>query len=478
MTRVVPISLGSALKVTLDNYYDLLKTQVGGLNADEFLQMKLVADPLDISSESYPYWSMYNLLERSDLGIEPSPVAGEIEVGAEELHRIYGRFLQRLRGYVLRRELEPEEHAAVADIDVELERVKDLASEYFEKEFTRWERYCTLRSVDLGDKSHYIQWSSRYGYLRQLEDLNRRERQLLFDRKSIIDRQYDDPEDREIIDAEFEFENPGMRLRYPIFPDSQYEDRDKFSLEWLAMLPLGSTGLYEDRRVIGWNVSVATMQGTVAGQFNASWDRNTAESSSIKTDWSTGASGTYYFIKANASASEQRAIEEDFKTSTQIGLEAKAAYKVTLQYPAWFQPHLFRHKRVKENIRDFEDFFGPDGTLLYYPTGILVVRGFGATFTNSQSWTYDYSRRFSASGGGGFNVGPISFGSKASYSSNVKEHKVDKAGTTLKFSDDESTLRFVGYVAKKNKVWDDIIAFSVIDELGNLRASANYQMKT
>jgi len=32
-----PIEFGAALKMSLDNYYDLLKAQVGGLTSDEYL---------------------------------------------------------------------------------------------------------------------------------------------------------------------------------------------------------------------------------------------------------------------------------------------------------------------------------------------------------------------------------------------------------------------------------------------------------
>ncbi len=39
---IKPVSVGKALNVTLDNYYDLIKAQVGGLKTQEFLQLKLL----------------------------------------------------------------------------------------------------------------------------------------------------------------------------------------------------------------------------------------------------------------------------------------------------------------------------------------------------------------------------------------------------------------------------------------------------
>jgi hypothetical protein len=123
---------------------------------------------------------------------------------------------------------------------------------------------------------------------------------------------------------------------------------------------------------------------------------------------------------------------------------------------------LFSHKHVKENPQEFVDFFGPDGTLLYYPIGLVVVRGFSATFNSSQNWTYDYQNRFSAEAGGGFNIGFINFGGSSSYSKEDKEHQVHQQNTNLTISDDPDTLRFVGYVVVKNNTtthaFDDQIA--------------------
>ncbi len=78
------VPLGNALKVTLDHYYDILKTNAGNLQADEFLQLKLAADVLDISSKGasvggYEWYSRYVILRRSDKTIEPTPVADAIQ---------------------------------------------------------------------------------------------------------------------------------------------------------------------------------------------------------------------------------------------------------------------------------------------------------------------------------------------------------------------------------------------------------------
>jgi hypothetical protein len=475
--EVRPIQFGEALKVSLDNYYDLLKTQVGGLGADEFLQLKLVADPVDLDDAKYRYWSNYNLLNRSDVAIEPVPVSGTILTSADQLNKVYGRFLQRLRKYAVKKQLTPAQQAAMDDLDMKIQRNKDLADDYADKDYQKWTRYCQHTGKKLGDTSAYIQWSINFGYSREISNTVETLKQLYFDRKTIEDQQYADPEDREVVDAEFDYNSLQMRLRYPNRPDYEYSNKALFSWEYFAQLPEGSSAIYDDRRAITWNVSVATMMTTEAGGFAAHYDHATESSSTITTDWGHTGSVGYGLLSVNDSISDHKQISEDFKTTTSVDLAAKSAYKSAIVYPAWFRAELFRHKRVKENIRDFEDFFGPTGVLRYYPIYLILVRGFSSKFENAQAWTYDYDHKFDASVGGGFNICGINFGGNQTYGSHTQEHKIDTAGTTLKIADAETTLRFVGYVVKKNTLWDQVVRFAPIDELGHAVTRAGYNFK-
>lgn len=461
-SQVLPVPFGQALKISLDNYYDLLKAQVGGLGSQEFLQLKLVADPVDISAEKYRYWSHYNLVRRSDLAIEPKPVSGSILTGAEELWRVYGKFLQRLRKYAVMKDLTANEQQELADLDMLILRKTDLRDEIFFNQHQKWLQYCEATGQNPADQAFYLQWRGNRPDTRRMEDLSDEIKKHLFRKKTITDRQYSDQDDAEIVKAENDFLNPLMRLRYPMWPDYSYQT--PLTLEYLANLPLGSTSLFDDRRTFTWNLDLNTMVTTGAGAFNATFDRTTTTSESIKTDWSYSGSGGWAFIKVKASASEHRSITEEFKKGTTIKLGAKSAFKVRIVYPGWFQPHLFKSKRITENLRDFEEFFGEDGSLRYYPTELILVRGFKASFESTQRWTYDYVRKFSASGGGGFSAFGVNFGSSANYGSHSEEHKVDVSNTNLSFEDGDSTIRFVGYVVKQNTVWRPFV--SPIDEPG------------
>lgn len=446
------VPVGTALKVSLDNYYDLLKAQIGNLSSGEFLQLKLVADTVDISEDKYKWFSYYNLLRRSDQAIEPLPISGNITTAASDLASVYAKFLRKLRGYVIMATLSEEDQKKLAALDLELDRARTQIRQYSIEDRTNWKEHAELMGYSVGDMVAYQQWAVYNGHQSEIETLMSRIRDLTFTKKTILDRQYPEPTDREVVEAEFDFDNPTMRIRYPIHPDSEYPNGSSFTVTYLASLPLGSSGQFDDRRVITWDKTLPFMKGNTAGSFTARFDNSTAESKSIETDWKTSASARYRFVRVKASASEHTQISEDFKRVTAVELSAAAAYKVAILYPKWFRPSLFEHKRVRENIQDFAEFFGEKGALLYHPTHLVFVRGFKSKFKSSQNWTFDYQKKFSASGGGGFNVFGIGFGGSGSYTSDTKEHKVASSNTELTIEDDANTIRFVGYVLSKNGV--------------------------
>lgn len=464
------VTFGTALTISLDNYYDLLKAQVGALSTEEYLQLKLVADTVDLSDKKaseggYVWWSYYNLLGRSDLAIEPSPVTGEVATGLATLADAYGRFLRKLRNYVVVAVLSPAEQLRLADLDKITDARKYEATQLYIRDRTEWKQYADAMGYDLGDRNAYTQWSSTFGYRRDIEAKMVAIRLAENEKRSILDRTFPEPSDREIVDAEFSYSDPAVRIRYPVHPDNLYDDGDRFTLNYLATLPLGSTGLFDDRRVATWDKSLSTIKTTGAGQFDATFDRTTQESKSIETDWKASGGGGWAFIRVRASASQHVAIQEDFRRATSIKLSAKAAFRLNIGFPTWFKPLLFTHKRVRDNPHDFAEFFGPSGSLLYYPTALVLIRGFSATFDSAQDWTYDYKSSFSASGGGGFRAFGINFGASGGYSSNVKEHKVDQSRTRLTIGDDDATIRFVGFAVKKVTVFANSVEALVQERL-------------
>ena len=455
---VKDVPFGEALKISLNNYYDLLKLQLGTLTSEEYLQLRLAADAVDISEERYRWFSYYNLLRRSDTSIAPAPVAGAIVAASSDLASSYERFLRQLRSYVVKAALSPADQLRLAELDLELERLRTQNQQFVIADRTNWREFAEIMGYSVGDTTAYLQWSVYNGHLRDIEKNLVRLRDAEFDKRTILDRQYPEPTDREIIDAEFDFYNPAMRLRYPIHPDFEYPDGSRFSVTYLGALPLGSGALFDDRRVVSWDKTLPFLLTNTAGSLAAEFNRTTSESKSIETDWGHSGNVGFRFISVNANASEHQTIVEDFKRATTIRLSAAATLKVRINYPKWFQPQLFDHPRVKANLHDFEPFFGEQGTLLYHPTHLVLVRGFKVEFISTQNWTFDYRRKFSASAGGGFNVFGINFGGSNSYTNDTKEHKVDQSTTKLTLEDDVKTLRFVGYTVKRTPVMSSGLA--------------------
>ena len=480
---VQDVPLPAALKITLDNYYDLLKTQAANLKANEYLQLKLAADVLDVSDDKsdtylgYTWFSYYNMVGRSDRAIHPVPVAGEIQIGIEALADVYGVFLRKLRTYVITKALTPAEQLQVADHDKTIQSLRKDANNFALEDRANWKIYADAMGYEIGNNSAYVQWSSHLGNWDLIEQRMTEVRQEIFDRKSILDRKYPTPEDRAVVDAEFAFEDAAQRLRYPVYPDYVYADGKLFDPGYLARLPTGSTALFDDRRSVNFGLSLHTIKTARAAGLGATFTRADGKSSSITTDWKGSASASYFAIRVNADAGEQRTIQEDFSHTTSIELKSESCLRIEVKFPAWFQPTLFNHKHVMENPHDFEQFFGAKGTLLYHPSALIVVRGFNVKFTSSQDWSYDYKSHYSVSGRGGFNAFGVSFGGSASYSKDVHEHEVDRSGTELTITDDPGTVRFVGYAVVKNDVFTAAVDRELI-RVGLVAGTSNSEEDT
>ena len=450
---VRPVPINTALSVSLNNYYDILKNQIGGLQEEEYLQLKLVADPIDVSATDYPWFSYYGLLNRADLAIDPVPLSGVITVNSARLSDTYGDFLRLLRNHAVEAELSHDEKLQVHAYDSDEEGLKKTITQYQLQDRQVWNQYAPIMGYQLGDVTAYTQWLTNNGHLSQIQQAYQQVQIIQFKRQTILNKQFPESSDKQVVDAESTFNSPSMKLDCPVYPDTAYLPT-KLDLNYLTHLSLTangqSTAQFDNRLALAWNLALTTLQSSGAGSFDATMNHQTDDSSSISTDWGASASVGSGFLSANVSASDSKQIQQDFNNVSSIAVSAKAAMKVQIGYPEWFKPNLFSHKRVLETPQAFVQYFGKNGSLLYYPTSLIVVRGFKVVFTSQQNWTYDYHDKFSASGEGGFNAFGISFGSSDSYTNEEKHHHVDVAGTALTIADDPSTIRFVGYAVHKN----------------------------
>ncbi len=467
------MTFGQGLQISLNNYYDLLKTQAATLGVDEFLQIKLVADPVSISYKKYaeggyPWFSQYNLLRRADMSIVPQGVSGGVMTGISLMSAVYGEFLQKLRGYVVLKNLSPAEQLEIADLDKAVESDKSDAMRWVILDRTNWKQYAEAMGYAVGDNAAYVQWSSSYGHIRQMQNALDSIKRSQFRIKTIMDRQYPDPGDREIVEAEFDYTNPAMRLRLPVNPDTDYPNGGSFDIVYLSMLPLGSTALFDDRLTVGWNMALKDIKETTAGGFpqGLTYDRTTTKSTSISTDWGAAGSASYAFISVNASAGGHTDIQEDFSHATGLTLTAEAAFRVTINCACLVQaqpvqqssrdrqstrlPQVLRSERYAALLSDGLDP-GQRVRRHVFVEPELVVR-LQASFQRIR-W-----RRISCFG--------YSFGASGSYTEDTHEHQTDQQNTKLSFKDDKDTLRFVGYAVRKNTVFQNALKAATYASMG------------
>src|SRR5262249_6926649 len=138
------------------------------LATDEFLQLKLVADPVSISDDKaskggYRWWSYYNLLNRSDLSISPEPVSNQIQVSAVKLAAVYRDFLDVLIKYVAQVNLSQQDQLALADIKVTLRSIQEENGKLFADDLARWRAYVDLYGYNYGDRGQYANWEANNG---------------------------------------------------------------------------------------------------------------------------------------------------------------------------------------------------------------------------------------------------------------------------------------------------------------------------
>ena len=456
---VQPVSFGEAMQISVKNYYDLLKENASSLEANEFLQLKLAADIVDITDKTnddkgYEWYSYYNLLNRADLGIESQPLSNDsVQVSTAKFSSIYGEFLGTLSRFVLVNALTPEEKQRKAELEVDLDSViRDLGT-LADADYAAWKQHCVIYNADPADSVTYTIWAKTFGHSDKIAELLDIQTQTLFDIAQILDKKYSTKEDQDIVEAYVAFRQLNMKLCYPIMADYRYLPRIKISLEYLASLyPPVKSGLFDARYVYGFDLDLHTIKTTGTGSFKTSYSKATQDSTTIVKDWGTSVNVSYAFISVKATASEHTAISEDFRKATSILLKSKASFRVGINHGPWFNANLFKASYIKKHPEMFEKFFGKQGSLLYYPSALILVRGFSAEFTSSSQWSYDYNHSFNASVGGGFSIFGINFGASGSYGSDTKEHKIDQTATVLTVADDDTTLRFVGYAVKKNTI--------------------------
>ncbi len=437
-------------KATFNLFYEFVKGQVkGDLKQDQYLQLQTIAEPLDLSSK-YPFYSLFNYLCKVDQLLAPVPLSDQFTITDRTLFAEYSRFVETALSLIEAKALSPEVIKQINAKTVEIENLKADIRRLVREDAVAWKDYASLRGIPYGDLAQYIQWSNRYGNANDIEGDAAKLASLYGDLEQLRRTEYADADQREIKEAWDKLISVGARIRYPRMEDGAYPDGSHFTLPYLASLPTGDTAVFADRPVILPQLTVGAIATTQIGEFSIAFNKSRKATESMESDWSGSVSGSYGWFSASVNASESTAIKEEFSHTEDVTLGCRSCFVAAIQLPSWFNSNLFSNNLILQNKSSFLRYLGPGGSLLYYPKGLILMRGFKINFKSTNGWKYDYTHDFSVGGSASARFFGIGLGGGYKRHEHQEKHVVETNGDTLTFDDGENTLRVVGYLAQKN----------------------------
>lgn len=450
-------------KASFDLFYEFVKGQIkSDIKQNEYIQIQTIAEPLDVNGK-YPYFSLFNYLSKVDQLLAPTPLSDKFTITDHTLYAEYYNFVETALSLIEASALPPEIIKQITQKTVLCDNLKADIRRLVREDAAGWKDYSSLRGIPYGDLSQYFQWSNRYGNANDIESDAKSLASIYGDLEKLRRMEYQNPAQREIKDTWDKLVSAGARIRYPRMEDGAYPDQKNFSLPYLATLPTGDTAVFADRAVIYPQMTPDTLATTPSGGFTVSFNKSRTAKDSMASDWSGSLSGSYGWFSASVNASESTTISQEFSHTEEVKLGCKSCYVALTQNPSWFNSNLFSNEIILKNPNTFLRFLGQGGSLLYYPKGLIIMRGFSISFKSKNGWKYDYIHDFSASGSASARFFGIGLGGGYSRHEHQENHIVETNGDELTFRDGDSTLRVVGYMAQKNTalistVFQDIVS--------------------
>jgi hypothetical protein len=457
---------------TFDLFYQFVRGQVGNLVSNQYIQIKAAAEPFDAST-AYPWFTYYTYLLRTDATLQASPLADQFLSTDRPFSEEYERFVNTALQFVERHELDAKTVERINELGVLRQNIRDRLKALVKEDANDWRDYCDTRGALYGDQAAYAQWSATMG---NGTEVSQKQKELLSVEGDLARERakaYPNPDEKEIKDTYDGLVSAGSRLRYPRRPDTEYPNGKQFNLAYLANLPPGSSALFDDRFFVFPQTSLDTILTSGIGSFSEKITKSTRATQSMTSDWgASGSTGWWFGVRASAGA--HTTIQTDFQQTQEVQIGCKSLMAIPLTAP-WFRPGLFDNAIVAKQAASFQRFFGPAGTLLYYPRALIVMRGFRVAFSSSAAFKYDYARDFAARGSAGLRVFGIGFGGSYSESSHTEEHRITQSGNQLSFEDGDNTVRVVGFVAQKNKTLNESIMSPLLTAYGETMAQFSAQ---
>jgi hypothetical protein len=442
----------------LDNFYSIVKTQVGTLISHQYIQLQATAIPVSISAEN-PWFSFGVLNDLFDVRMNPEPVSNSLELlYKSRFSTEYISMLSTAIRLVETKELDSGTIAKINELETKIANSRETLKQHYKTIQEDWENYSAATLTSPGDKTIFEHWVDGHPYSRRAYNTNQ---ENLLDEaflSSLRLREYNRTDDQLIVQAYEKATSPAARFRYPRYPDSYYlEEAKKFSPIYFASLPDNESSLFRNLQLITPDIELSKI-GRDFGKFSSEVTKESVANSRIQTDWNvtTGGEWTKYFysVKLNIEAQNSQAISDDFKTVTSVTVGAESVMAIPM-IEDWYIPDILNNSRIVENQELFSRFIGPKGSILYKPAMMIVARGFKVSFKKSDEWKFEYENHFKSSttGSGSFKVLGINFG-KAShsggYNKDIKEQKIERRGHELDLYDGDN-IRLLGYIVTKIK---------------------------
>ena len=448
-------------ELTLDKFYGVVKESIGTVAPNELVQLGTIALPVDLG-DKYPWFSFFNLVKLGNYLVQQTPHADYTATIDSSLFREYSYFVSQLARTIELRVLSDSENQQIKLLETKIENCAELIDAYQEKRWKAWLDYCKFNNVSSGDTTIWVEFRNGHYTSNKIQDLSEQQDEALAQTELIRNRQYENEEDKEVMDTWKLLNNGAATLKLPRVEDKLYAPEDqKFNLTYFSLLGDAPSDIFELMPVISPGVTTGTVLTSTSGSLSVEYSKSSKSKTDIVTEWNTKVSGSGsggFFVQKPYSFSfsedSKTTVKSDFAKVVKIGFGVDYIQAVDFRRP-WFNPGLFRHSKVIQNFDSFSRYLGPRGSLLFTPSRVILARGFQISFEKSENFTYDYTSaiKSDASGSASVKVLGVSFGGGGGSDSSKRTETnqlVEQQGVKLTLKDG-ANIRLLGYFVTYNR---------------------------
>lgn len=444
-------------EATLDHFYSIIKAQLGNIESGSKFQLQATAVPVSISTKDQ--WHSLGVISKlSDISIEPAGISdSSVKINsALRISKSMQNLLAVAMSLVETKELSQDSVTKINNYRLEMSNIDTEISSLLGRFQQDWQSYAGATMQNPSDVAAFQHWSANYPYKNQLKSLREAQNRLRAFISALSAETFKNPAHREISDAFALATSGAVRMRYPKYPDTIFPEHERklFGPVYFASLADDVSPIFDNLYTVSAMMPISSIETTVQGGIDSTITRESINNHTKDTSWSARAGGSGFFGigKIRGETSETEKIKEEFSHVTSLNVQSKGLIAVPISFGEWFDPDLINNNEViRQNPELFQRFLGESGTLLYYPTNLIIVRGMTLTFSSSQHWKYDYENHWKAGGSGGASFFGISWGGGADRNVDTTQHKVEKREHKLILSDGENSLRLIGYMVKSLK---------------------------